>query len=195
MDTSTWGRAAVLLFLLGATGGSALDAFYVHQGLKRYSTAVVAGPTLFGLPWWVPLLTGSAAVAIGLSHPLLDPLLAHLRTTRRLSTSIAALGWLCLAYLLGAIPLAPLARCGLLGLLYLNFWLLAGRSWQNLIFSAVVAITGTLIEMILVNAGIFSFPQNAELLGVPAWLPWLYAYASLALGDLGRALISLQRGG
>ncbi|WP_052888290.1 hypothetical protein [Thermogemmatispora carboxidivorans] len=195
MCTSAWGRAAVLLFLLGATGGSALDAFYVHQGVKRYSIAVVTGSSLFGLPWWVPLLAGSAAVAIGLSHPLLDPLLIHSRTVRRLSTSIAALGWLCLAYLLGAIPLAPLARFGLLGLLYLNFWLLAGRSWQNLIFSAVVAITGTLIEMILVNAGIFSFPQNADLLGVPVWLPWLYASASLALGDLGRALILLQRGG
>ncbi|WP_069803645.1 hypothetical protein [Thermogemmatispora onikobensis] len=195
MCTSAWGRAAVLLFLLGATGGSALDTFYVHQGVKRYGTVVVTGPPLFGLPWWAPLLAGSAAVAIGLSHPLLDPLLAHSRTARRLSTSIAALGWLCLAYLLGAIPLAPLARFGLLGLLYLNFWLLAGRSWQNLIFSAVVAITGTLIEMILVNAGIFSFPQNADVLGVPVWLPWLYASASLALGDLGRALMLLQRGG
>ncbi len=195
MRMSAWGRATILLFLLGACGGGAFDAFYVSQGIKRYSPLVSAGPTLLGLPWWAPLLAGSAAVVIGLSHPLLDPLLAYSRTARRLSTSIAALGWLCLAYLLGALSLAPIARFGLLGLLYLNFWLLAGRSWQNLVFSAVVAITGTLIEMILANAGIFSFPQNAELLGVPAWLPWLYACASLALGDLGRALILLQRGG
>ncbi|WP_376796665.1 hypothetical protein [Thermogemmatispora sp.] len=195
MCTSAWSRAAILLFVLGATGGSALDAFYIHQGVKRYGTAVLAGSTLLGLPWWTPLLAGSAAVAIGLSHPLLDPLLAHSRTVRRLSTSIAALGWLCLAYLLGALPLASIARFGLLGLLYLNFWLLARRSWQNLLFSAVVAITGTLIEMILVAAGIFSFPHNADLLGVPSWLPWLYACASLALGDLGRAFTLLQRGG
>ncbi len=192
MDTraSAWAWIALWLFLLGAISGTALDAFYVYIGIERYSAS-----TLLGLPWWGPLLAGSAAVAIGVSHPLFDPLLAHWRTARRLSTSIAALGWLPLAYLIGATPLATGARFGLLALVYLNFWLLEGRSWQNLVFSAVVAVTGTLIEMILVNARIFSYLQDSDLLGVPVWLPWLYACASLAVGDLGRALMTLQRRG
>jgi hypothetical protein len=190
MEKRAWVRLVWWLFLPGAIGGTALDALYVHLGIERYTA-----PTLFGLPWWAPLLFGVAAVAIGLSHPLLDPLLVHWRRARRLSTSIAALGWLLLAYLLGATPLPAAARCGLLGILYLNFWLLAGRSWQNLVLAVVVVITATLIEMILVNAGMVSFPDESNLLGVPVWLPWLYAYASLVLGDLGRALMTLQRGG
>jgi hypothetical protein len=83
---------------------------------------------------------------------------------------------------------------GLLILVYLNFWLLAGRSWQNLLLSLVTAITGTLIEMTLVAAGAFSY-VHPDILGVPFWLPCIYACASLAVGDLGRSLMSLSQRG
>src|SRR6266480_1443560 len=72
--------------------------------------------------------------------------------------------------------------------MYFNFWLLTGRGWQNLLLSLVTAITGTLVEMTLVAAGAFSYLQPA-MLGVPYWLPFMYACASLAVGDLGRSLM------
>lgn len=176
-------RAILWLFLLGATLGTALDAFHVYSYVEQYTR-----PAFFGVAWWVPLLFGSAAVAIGYSHPLVDPLIHNIRPPRRISTSVAELGWLVLAYLVAASPLGSLAKAGLLMLVYLNFWLLVGRGWQNLLLSLVTAITGTLVEMTLVAAGAFFYLQP-DILGVPYWLPWIYACASLAVGDLGRSLM------
>ncbi len=182
-DMQSKARTILLLFLLGATLGSALDAFHTSSGVERYPI-----PAFFGLAWWVPLLFGSAAVAIGYSHPLVDPLLHNRRPPRRIWISLAALGWLVLAYLVTASFLDSLAKAGLLAVLYFNFWLLSGGGWQNLVLSLVTAITGTLIEMILVAAGAFSY-LHPDLIGVPYWLPCMYACASLALGDVGRSLL------
>ncbi len=178
------GRALLWLFLLGAILGTALDAFHVYSYVQQYTR-----PAFFGLAWWVPLLFGSAAVAIGYSHPLVDPIIHNSRRPRRLITSIAELSWLLLAYLIAASPISSLAKTALLILIYFNFWLLTGRGWQNLLLSLVTAITGTLVEMTLVAAGAFSYLQP-DILGVPYWLPFIYACASLAVGDLGRSLMS-----
>jgi hypothetical protein len=183
------GLPVLWLFLLGAILGTALDAFHVYSKVERYPM-----PVLFGVAWWVPLLFGAAAVAIGYSHPMVDPLLHHRRLPRPLLLSMGELMWLVLAYLVSAITLPSIAKAGLLAIIYLNFWLMAGRSWQNLLLSMVTAITGTLIEMVLVAAGAFSY-VHPDFLGVPYWLPCIYACASLAVGDLGRSLIfSSSRG-
>jgi hypothetical protein len=187
MKNSGW--VIAWLFLPGAIFGTALDAIDVYSHVERYSS-----PVLFGLAWWVPLLFGAATVAIGYSHPLIDPLIGNIRPVRRLSISFGESTWLLLAQLVGASMLDSIARVGLLILVYLNFWLLAGRSWQNLLLSLVTAITGTLIEMTLVAAGAFSY-VHPDILGVPYWLPCIYACASLAVGDLGRSLMSLSQRG
>jgi hypothetical protein len=185
----TRGLVILWLFLLGTTLGTALDALHVYSKVERYPT-----PAFFGLAWWVPLLFGAAAVAIGYSHPMVDPLLHHQRPSHRLSTSFGELTWLLLAYLVSASTLGSIAKAGLLILIYFNFWLLAGRSWQNLLLSFVTAITGTLIEMILVAAGAFSY-LHPDIFGVPYWLPFISASASLAVGDFGRSLMSFSRRG
>jgi hypothetical protein len=181
--------AIIWLFLLGAILGTGLDAIDVYGHVERYGQ-----PVLFGLAWWVPLLFGAAAVAIGYSHPLVDPLIGNTRSARRFSISLGELTWLLLAQLLGASTLNSIAKTGLIILIYLNFWLLAGRSWQNLLLSLVTAITGTLVEMTLVAAGAFSY-LHPDIFGVPYWLPCIYACASLAVGDLGRSLMSLSQRG
>ena len=175
------GRTLLWLFLPGATLGTALDAFHVFSGVERY-----ASPTLLGVAWWVPLLFGGAAVTIGYSHPLLDPLLHH-RRFRPLFSSLLGLAWLPLVYLISASFFDTLTKTLLILLVYGNFWLLAGSDWQNLVFSLATAITGTLIEMILVAAGAFAY-LHPDMPGVPYWLPGIYACASQALGDLGRSL-------
>jgi len=131
-------------------------------------------------------------VVIGYSHPLLDPLLHH-RRFRPLFNSLLALVWLPLAYLISAVFFDTLTKTALILLIYFNFWLLSGSDWQNLVFSLVTAITGTLIEMILVAAGAFAY-LHPDMLGVPYWLPGIYACASLALGDLGRSLFYYSGG-
>ena len=175
-------RPILWLFLLGAIFGTALDAFHVYSYVEQYPR-----PAFLGVAWWVPLLFGFAAVAIGYSHPHIDPLIHNLRRPRRLTISIAELAWILLAYVIAASPISPLAKTILLSLNYFNFWLLTGRGWQNLLLSLVTAITGTLVEMTLVAAGAFSYLQP-DIFGVPYWLPFMYACASLAIGDLGRSL-------
>jgi hypothetical protein len=177
------GIAILWLFLLGATIGSCLDAFHVHNGVERYPV-----PVLFGLAWWVPLLLGAATIAIGTSHTLINPLLGNMGRPYGLLTGLSGLAWLLLAYLVSASVLTSPTKTGLLGIIYLNFWLLTERNWQNLLLSVVTAITGTLIEMMLVTAGAFSY-LHPDFIGVPYWLPCMYACASLALGNLGRSLI------
>jgi len=174
--------AVCWLFLLGAICGTVLDAFHVYSSVEQYPN-----PAFLGVAWWVPFLFGCAAVAIGYSHPIIDPLIHNIRRPRRLSTSIAELSWLLLAYVIAATAFTSMAKVILLGLIYFNFWLLTGRGWHNLLLSLITAITGTLIEMILVAAGAFSYLQP-DILGVPYWLPFMYACASLAVGDLGRSL-------
>ena len=105
MKSRAW--AILWLFVLGATLGTALDAVHVHTGVERYPA-----PVLFGLAWWVPLLFGAAAVAIGYSHPMVDPLLHHDRPSHRLSSSFAELTWLLLAYLISASTLESLVKVG-----------------------------------------------------------------------------------
>jgi len=183
------GLVILWLFLLGATFGTALDALHVHSGVEHYPM-----PVLFGLAWWVPLLFGAAVVAISYSHPMIDPLLHHARPFHRLSSSFGELTWLLLAYLISASMLESIAMAGLLFQIYFNFWLLAGGGWQSLLRAHVPASTGTLVEMMLVASGAFSY-LHPDVLGVPYWLPFIYASASLAVGDLGRSLMSLSHRG
>jgi hypothetical protein len=125
---------------------------------------------------------------------MVDPLLHNEQPSRRLSSSFGELAWLLLAYLITASRLESIVKAGLLFLIYFNFWILMGGGWQSLLLSLVTAITGTLIEMILVASGAFSY-LHSDILGVPYWLPFIYACASLAVGDLGRSLISFSRRG
>lgn len=64
-----------------------------------------------------------------------------------------------------------------------------GGGWENLLLALVTAISGTLVEMILVAAGAFAY-LRPDFLGVPYWLPCIYACASQAVGDFGRALLT-----
>src|SRR5712691_4285445 len=184
MQSTNKGWAIFWLFLVGVTFGTALDAFHVYSKVERYPV-----PVLFGLAWWVPFLFGGAAVAIGYSHPMVDPLLRQRRVPQRLLFSVGELTWVVLAYLVSATSLDSIAKVGLMTFIYVNFWLMAGRGWKNLLFSLVTAITGTLVEMLLVAAGAFSY-LHPDFIGVPYWLPCIYACASLAVGDLGRSLIT-----
>jgi hypothetical protein len=180
-------RIILCLFVLGAVAGSALDAFHTSAHVERYPS-----PAFLGVAWWVPLLFGSAAVLIGCSHAFVDPLLRQHRSPP-LINSMAELAWLLLAYLMSAGALDTFTKTGLLLLIYLNFWLLAGHAWQNLVFSLVTGVTGTLIETILVSAGAFAY-LHPDVLGVPYWLPCMYACASLAVGDVGRSLFHASGG-
>src|SRR5207249_2025730 len=103
------GLAVLYLFLLGTTLGTALDAFHVHSGVERYPV-----PVFWGVAWWVPLLFGGAAVAIGWSHVGVDPLLGQRRRAVGVGWSLGEVMWVVLAYVVSGSELGSLAKVGLL---------------------------------------------------------------------------------
>lgn len=174
------GWALLELLLFGAVLGTGLDTLHVASNVERYPR-----PAFLGVAWWVPFLFSGAAVAIGYSHASVDPFLHQRRIPHSFWVSMSGVAWFVLAYLVSASILNSGTKLGLLVLIYLHFWFLGGKGWQNILLSLLTAITGTLIEMILVAVGAFRY-IHPDLLGIPYWLPCLYACASLAVGDLGR---------
>lgn len=180
-----WLRAALLLFALGATLGTALDAVHVHTGTTSYPD-----PFVLQMAWFVPLLFGAAGVAVGLGRPLFDRLL---RRTDPAPARPALLGGLLLfiaAYVLsGTLPAGNLAKCAALGALAVASLALFDRTGLGLLLACTTAVSGSLIEALQIEHGIFRY-TTPDRLGVPCWLPCLYACAQVAIGNLGRRLVA-----
>jgi len=86
-----------------------------------------------------------------------------------------------------SVPLG--VKDSLLALGALAAWFALDRTWQGFLEGMLTAIAGTFVEIVLVRNGVFSYlPPNDSILGVASWLPWLYFCASVALGNIARAL-------
>jgi hypothetical protein len=168
-------------FGLGAALGTALDAIHAYGDVENYSHE-----TLGRLGWFVPLEFGLAGVASALAVPLLErgfgegrppawtswerirelPLLAGLYMT-----SVAANGPA------GAVPFAV----ALLVLLAVRLGLVATRGdWA---FALAAAIAGPAVEAAIHGLGVFDYTEP-DFLGLPLWLPALWANGGLAIRRL-----------
>jgi hypothetical protein len=186
--------AALFLFALGAVLGTAGDIGHVLTGTTAYAQGVYVWYFLDVMPWWVPLLFGGAAVAIGLSHPWMDRILGAAERPGTRSAGRMGLGlalFLALYLASGLLPHQPyrldhaVVAAGALGL-----WLALDRTWQGAVMAAGTAAAGTAVEMFLIGRGVFWYGvQSVQWHGVADWLPWLYAAASVAVGNCGRRLL------
>ena len=62
------------------------------------------------------------------------------------------------------------------------FWWITDRTRIGAMLALLTAVGGTIFEIFLVSIHAFSYyPQHANLMGVPSWLPWLYVVASVAI--------------
>lgn len=183
-----WLRAALLLFALGATLGTALDAVHVHTATTRY-----ADPLVYEMAWFVPLLFGAAGVAVGLGRPVFERLLRRDAPAPATPATPALLGALTLfiaAYVLsGVLPASNSTKCAALGALAAASLALFDRTWLGLALAGTTAATGSAIEALQIQAGIFRY-LDPDRWGVPCWLPCLYACAQVAIGNLGRRLVA-----
>ncbi len=183
----------LILFITGFCLGPIGDYFHVATETTGYPTGRYAF-YFFGLPYWVPLLFGSAAVVVGMTHPWLDLILPGSPSRPGARNGAWALGgvlvFLGLYLASGLLPgPAGSANDALMGMLALMVWAMLDRTWQGIFLGIVTALSGTLVEILLVQGEIFFYhPGRDNLMGVPSWLPWLYFAASVTLGNFGRYL-------
>ena len=176
-------KTALVCFALGATVGSALDAIHTHSG-----TTVYASEIGLKMAWWTPPLFGLAGLGTGIGYPLAE---------RRLKQSIPSSTWrsalaafvlfVGLYFVSGYMPASNAMKLGVLAIgacALLGFF---ARTRIALGLSVLAAIVGPLVEITLISQGAFRHLQP-DVLGIPIWLPALYASGSLAFGVVGHRL-------
>jgi hypothetical protein len=170
-------RATLVLVVLGATLGSALDAIHSHFGAVSYTHPVFAKAA-----WWVPLLFASAyGTAIG--RPLMAPQEPPLPVWK----VALGMGLFIGGYWLTVAPWDWPVRCAVLSVIFVTGWALCDRTRLGWLVAALAAFFGPLVEITLLRTGVFVH-HEAHVLGIPYWLPLIYACASVGLGALARWL-------
>lgn len=181
-------RAVIALAVMGAALGPMLDYLHVVTGAIRYH------PPVPFVPWWVPLLYTGASLAIGLSHPVMDPLLGRAQPPPLTPARLAAgfVGLCAVWFASGAIHLPSAIVAAILAPASLALWWWLDRTGQGLAQAAATAVGGCAVEIVLSRAGVFSHTHQ-DVLGVALWLPFIYVAASVGLGNMGRWLVHRER--
>jgi len=193
-------RRGFYLFILGFFLGTLGDYFHVQSGTTSYPSEIFHY-YLGRQPYWVPLLFGSATLAIGLIIPWAESLLGRRAESwgaKGISRVVLGLAAFLLLYAMSAY--LPLTNGGskdwVLGACALLLWGLLDGSWQGFILGVMTALAGVCFEICLVHRGDFSYlPPANQLEGVATWLPSLYFAASVTVGNFGRYLRDKSQGG
>ena len=184
-------KKVFILFLWGAFLGPLGDMCHVLSQTTTYPEHVYRIYLFRLIPYWVPLLFGSATVLIGVTHVWADGLLrfffhsSKVRTGEKFRVFVygAPLIFITVYGLSGYIPYPEL----MLPCVAFLMWYLLDRTWGGACLGFFTAILGTGFEIFLVHRGIFSYQEKAlGLFGVAVWLPWLYVMASISIGNLAR---------
>lgn len=175
---------AALLLALGAVVGSFLDGFHTHSGTTAYPH-----PIAFGMAVWTPALFGAAALSMAWTHAAFD----RVSGRGHIPSGAAALaGFVLFAVLYFASGYLPATNAVKAAVLLAGFavaWAAFDRSWQGLALALFTAACGCAAEIALTAGGAFQHLQ-ADVLGIPIWLPGLYLVASVAVGNVGRLVLA-----
>jgi hypothetical protein len=178
---------AALFFGLGFFLGPVGDYCHVLSGTLVYPQDAY----LFyfrQMPFWTPLLFGSATLALGMSRPFFG--------RSKVQTYLGLPVFLATYALSGFLPkpAGGIADVILAAIAFVS-WVAFDRSLVGILFGVLSALAGTAVESFLVHQSVFSYlPLSNNLFGVPSWLPWLYFTASMGVGSAGQsALLPLLR--
>lgn len=177
---------ALILFAIGATAGSALDAIHTHSGTTVYTSPIRAA---FDMAWWTPPLFGFAGLSIGISYPLVKHLhgfeCAPVHPVRRVA--IAFVTFVGLYFVSGFLPASNPVKLAVLLAGALALGLTIARTKLAFALALLAAVVGPLVEITLVSQGAFLHLQP-DFAGIPMWLPALYASGGFAFAAVGNLL-------
>lgn len=175
----------LVLFAFGAVVITFFDGFHTHSGTTRYATVVA-----FQMAWWAPLLFGAS---VGLGGPLFAVGYRSLGGTRApppwLALGAAFVSFGALYYFSGFFHGANATKLGVLSFAALVLWGVLDRTWQGAACALGAALSGPAVEVALVHLGAFAHLQP-DALGIPMWLPALYACAAPVLGHASRRFLA-----
>jgi hypothetical protein len=170
-------RSFAILFAFGGALLSMCDAFHTHSGTTAY-----AHVWALGMAWWTFPLFGGFVAAAGSAYASL-----HESRAAPAHVALSVVGFVALyvasAWLPGtnALKLAVLAAGAAL------LWWAIDRSRRGALLAIGVAAIGTCGEASLISIGAFWYARP-DFLGVPMWLPALYAAGATALGHVAVAV-------
>jgi hypothetical protein len=171
------------LFFIGGVLGYLGDRMHYLGGVLWYPDK-----TLWGQAWWVPLLFGSAALAVTYGHRMIRRLFGTVFSQTTLWVAIINGIFFFSAYAATAIFAAyPVLLTVGLTLLWIPT-LMRSFSKTRLAYALLTALTGTFVEFALSKAGQFYY-TDPDFLAVPMWLPVLYLWAA----NLGQAIARLPQ--
>jgi hypothetical protein len=183
------------LFAFGAVVISIFDGFHTHSGTTRYPH-----PVAFEAAWWTPLIFGASTGLGGPAFALVYRVSGGKRpppSAPSLAVAFAIFGALYAfsgfyhgaSATSGSYQEANLTKLLVLGLGALALYLWLDRTVAGAVATLATALTGPLIEIVLVHAGAFEHLQP-DVLGIPCWLPALYACSAPAVGHGSRWWLS-----
>lgn len=177
-------RALPVLALLGATLGTMLDRMHASTRTLEYTE-----PGSWGQPWWVPPLFAGAAIGLGGGRLFLG---TRGLPPARFETALAGAGLFAIAYVMSSVLpdwLAIVCMVPLAVFMFLRF----DRSRLGIVHLVACSVIGTAVEIALIGAGQFRYIDPGgplAPLGVPTWLPVLYACGATGVGAIARFLAS-----
>jgi hypothetical protein len=179
-------RSAAILAGLGATVGSALDALHTYSGTTTYPK-----PIALKMAWWTPAIFGFAGLSTGLAFPLAEKVLGRSITSEvtPLRAALGFAGFAGLYALSGFLPASNFTKTCVIGAGVVALGATLAPTPEAVVLSLTTAIVGPLVEIALVSRGAFTHNQP-DFLGIPMWLPVLYAGGAFAFGVVGKQIVA-----
>lgn len=176
-------RTILVLFVLGATFGNLFNSFHAFSG----TIPVTPGHLNPLLDWSSYLLFGFAGLAIGSTTLFFDKVFGA-PAAPSFKHALGACAMLGVFYFITACMF--LSNWLILAVLVCGFALMVriyDYTWRAVLAAVLVALAGTAAEICMVHAHVYYY-SRPQFMGVAYWLPFLYGIASIATGQLARAV-------
>jgi len=191
-------KLSVANALSGALLGPLLDNYHSAFGVLRYEHPQVLHWTSFGTAftittqWWVPFLFALAGVIIGNGVVWLDTRVRSERERKeRMPAVLISISAFSGQYWLSGLLASQLesSACTLCILTATGVatWVTLGELSVSIgLMSLATAISGPMIEIVLINYAHFYHYSNPDILGIPLWIIPVYFAGGTAVGKLSR---------
>jgi mannose/fructose/N-acetylgalactosamine-specific phosphotransferase system component IIC len=172
-------RKVLAYFVIGGIAGTLLDRIHTYFGVLAY-----AHPFVCGEAWWVPLIMGTASVALVVGYKMWCAIFGEERGGGTDRDVIIASVWFAAVYLASGLAKDdPIALTIAFTATFLARALDTPASRAMWAHAATAAVVGTLVEFGLTHIGAFRY-LHPNAAGLPYWIGALYLHAGL----LGRAV-------